>query len=157
MKGVYHMRIGDINVYNYEIKQQSDSEKVKELLKENQDELEKIKRQFENSTEDTKSSRESMKILITCLRISRRIIAGDIVPIKDHKFLREHDPALYAKSVLMRVPKKKPYKHKQLSENDKEQNKLQDESVTDSGDFNELVTHEPAQQDASGSSIDVKV
>ena len=152
------MRIKDTGIYNYEIKQQFDSEKIKELLKENQDELERIKKQFENSAEDTKSSQEAMKILITCLEISRRIIAGDIVPIKDHKFLREHDPALYAKSILMRIPKKKPYKYKQLSEDDKEQNRLQDKSVTNSVEINESVTatHDPAQPDASGSSIDVK-
>lgn len=151
------MRIKDVNIYNYDIKQQSDSEKMKELLKENQGELERIKKQFENSEEDMKNSQEAMKILITCLKISRRIIVGDIVPIKDHKFLREHDPALYAKSILMRIPKKKPYKHKQLSGDDKDQNKLQNESIADSRDSNGLIIREPIQQTVSGSSIDVEV
>ncbi|HZJ76938.1 MAG TPA: hypothetical protein VFC70_04440 [Oscillospiraceae bacterium] len=151
------MRIRDVSVYNYEIKQQSDSGKINELLEENQNELERIKEQFENSAEDTKNSREAMKILITCLKISQRIIAGDIVPVKDHKFLREHDPALYAKSVLMRIPKKKPYKYKQLSEDDKNQNKLQDKPVTNDEDFGRLITHEPTRQDVSGPSIDVKI
>ena len=151
------MRIKDVGIYNYELKQQSNSEKMKELLKENQDELERVKKQFENSAEDTKSSREAMKILITCLEISRRIITGNIVPIKDHEFLRKHDPALYAKSILMRIPKKKPYKHKQLSQDDGEQNKLQDKSVTNGQGSNESTTHDPAQPDASGSSMDMKV
>ena len=149
------MRIN--NIYNYGIKQKSNIEKERDMPNEKQDEMERIKKQFENSAEETKNSQEGMKILIMCLKISRRIISGDIVPTKDHEFLKKHDPTLYSKSILMRVPKKKPYKYKQLSEDDNDQNRLQNETIIDGENFNDLVDSSPAEQDISDSSIDIKI
>jgi hypothetical protein len=59
--------------------------------------------------------REKQKSLLLCLEIARRIAGGDTVPQADHKYLREHDSAMYAKAIMMRFPKNNPYKYKQLS------------------------------------------
>ena len=54
-------------------------------------------------------------VLVKCLTISRRIMAGDKVPQADHRYLRKHNPELYLKALLLRRPKENPIKHKQLS------------------------------------------
>lgn len=75
---------------------------------------------FGISQKQAKDERNKLKILITCLEISRRIISGDNVPYKDHKFLMDHDPTLYFKSISMRIPKENPYDYKRLSKDDKD-------------------------------------
>ena len=64
--------------------------------------------------------KDQMKIMLICLEISRRIMAGDKVPLKDHKYLLKHDPGLYGKSISMRFPKSDPDEYKQLSEDEEE-------------------------------------
>lgn len=79
---------------------------------------------MKQTAEKQKAEQDAMKVLITCLEISRRIISGDKVPPKDHQYLMEHDMALYAKSIMMRIPKKDPHEYDQLSE-DEESNSPQ--------------------------------
>lgn len=156
------MRIEGNFTYNYEIKQNSDRNQAKELLKDKQGEMERIKKEFEYLADETKQAQEGTKILITCLRISKRIIAGDIVPAKDHKFLRENDPALYARSLVARIPKKKPYKYKQLSEDDDKQNGLKDKGPTNGEGFNlspssNFSNSNSEALEGTNSRVDVKV
>lgn len=58
---------------------------------------------------------EKYKSLLLCLEIARRISGGDTVPQADHKYLREHDSALYVKAITTRFPKNNPHKYKRLS------------------------------------------
>ena len=51
---------------------------------------------------------ESMKILKTCSLIASRIMAGDKVPLKDLKYLMEHDMKGYQLAMAMRKQKAKP-------------------------------------------------
>ena len=65
--------------------------------------------------------KDKLKVMLTCLEISRRIVAGDTVPAADHQYLLDHDPALYARSISMRLPKDNPYEYEQISEDDDKQ------------------------------------
>ncbi|WP_312642006.1 hypothetical protein [Hydrogenoanaerobacterium sp.] len=81
--------------------------------------------QVETSGEQMKAEKEKLKILLTCLEISRRLAGGDKVPPADHRYLMKHDAGLYARSVMMRFPKSNPHEYKRLSKEDECQDKLQ--------------------------------
>lgn len=92
-------------------------------------EMEKYKIDFQKSDSEAKQQKDSMKVFINCMKISRRIISGDIVPAKDHKFLKKHDPALYGKSIMMRIPKEDPKKLKAVTKKEDEKIKSSDEKM----------------------------
>jgi hypothetical protein len=67
---------------------------------------------------EIKETSNKQDIALKCLIISRRIMAGDKVPVEDHRFLQKHDPELYGKAILMRLPKQDPHEYKRISEDD---------------------------------------
>ncbi len=83
-----------------------------------------INQPAEISGEQLEAEKEKLKILLTCMEIARRISGGDKVPPEDHKFLMEHDFALYARSILQRFPKSNPHAYKRLSKDDESKNVL---------------------------------
>lgn len=95
------------------------SDDLLELLKEKKKFLEGFEDQSVVDRQQLKEENKQMKILLTCLEISKRITAGDKVPPKDYNYLRKHDPSLYGRSMSMRIPKSNPRKYKQLSPNEK--------------------------------------
>lgn len=108
------MRIESINPYNQKLIGLSKKAKAEsELLGVKKSPLN------ENAGESMRSEQDAMKIRRTCLEISRRIISGDEVPQKDHKYLMKHDMELYARSISLRRHKEDPHKYKQLSEDEK--------------------------------------
>lgn len=110
---------------------------------------ERLKRETEAAKKRMEDEKNALKTYVTCLEIARRITAGDKVPTKDHKFLLEHDPALYGKALTLRIAKENPEEHKQLSEDEDQQ--TSSSSETSAGD------NEPLQQDISNVAIDIKI
>ena len=53
------------------------------------------------------------------LKIAIRIMNGDDVPLRDHKFLAEHDIDLYKKAVSLRRVNDDPEEHDALSDGEK--------------------------------------
>ncbi|AFM01623.1 MULTISPECIES: hypothetical protein [Desulfitobacterium] len=96
--------------------QQSAEEAMAEQKNQQEAYLEAMNQQMKISGEQMKGEKEKLKILLTCLEISRRLAGGDKVPQADHQYLMKHDSALYARSILMRFPKHNPHEYKQLSE-----------------------------------------
>ncbi|WP_341300641.1 hypothetical protein MHB44_20410 [Lysinibacillus sp. FSL H8-0500] len=142
-------------------KQAMDDEKQLKKQQEREQELkrqEKIAEQLKRETEATKkqmeAEKDALKIYMTCLEIARRITAGDKVPMKDHKYLIEHDPALYGKSLTLRISKEDPKEHKQLSEDEEQQ-----QHTSSTGLTNEASTdgHEVLNTDTSSSAVDIKI
>jgi hypothetical protein len=60
------------------------------------------------------------KAFAKCLKIAARVSRGDIVPVKDMKYLAEHEPDLYKQAILLRMPNPKPKKHKSLVDDEDE-------------------------------------
>ena len=89
--------------------------------KENLEKAVKAQNEMEFNRQKMNNEKEKMKIALTCLEISRRIISGDSVPYNDHKFLLKNDPQLYGRSMSMRFPKNNPFKYRQLSDKEKSQ------------------------------------
>ncbi|HHY26636.1 MAG TPA: hypothetical protein GX523_07785 [Desulfitobacterium dehalogenans] len=96
--------------------QQSAEEAMAEQKNQQEVYLETMNQQMKISGEQMKGEKEKLKILLTCLEISRRLAGGDKVSQADHQYLMKHDSALYARSILMRFPKHNPHEYKQLSE-----------------------------------------
>lgn len=71
---------------------------------------------MKQAEENGKAQQEGIKVLLTCMEISRRIISGDKVPREDHAYLMKHDMELYARSIMMRRIKEDPEEHDRLSE-----------------------------------------
>lgn len=72
--------------------------------------MEQTQREAESASQkdmlDTLS--ETMKIMKTCNLIASRVMAGDKVPMKDLKYLMEHDIKGYQLAMAMRRQKAKP-------------------------------------------------
>lgn len=123
-----------------------DQEKL-ELMEKNLRDIEQAKSQFQKVNNDTKQQKDSMKVFINCMKISRRIISGDTVPAKDHKFLKKHDPALYGKSIMMRIPKEDPKKLKAVTKKEDEKIKTAEEKMLEAAmggsNAQQLEAHNP--------------
>ncbi len=116
--------------------------------KENLEKAIKAQNEMELNRQKMNNEKEKMKIALTCLEISRRIISGDSVPYDDHKFLLKNDPQLYGRSMSMRFPKSNPFKYRQLSDKEKSQSvqelarniKISDDAGLDKNDLPEELS-----------------
>lgn len=77
--------------------------------------LEQMRQQMADMAENAEEERERERIEKLCFEISERVFAGDKVPASDLSFLRKHDSGLYARAILLRVKKRKPYGHRRLT------------------------------------------
>lgn len=98
-------------------------------LKEREQEQEMLEKQLEASRKEAESMEDMFEAFAKCIKIAARISKGDIVPMKDMKFLAEHEPDMYKQAILMRMPNDKPKKHKSLLDDDDEKT----DEVSDSG------------------------
>lgn len=83
-----------------------EEEKQKKLEREN--ELSMLNEQLESAKEQAESIADSFADLGKCLTIALRITRGDNVPMKDMKFLSEHEPDMFKQAIMMRQPKSDP-------------------------------------------------
>ncbi|HML38323.1 MAG TPA: hypothetical protein PKA19_13030 [Bacillota bacterium] len=112
------MQIENSRAYHYVNNRQLDGTQTGETLEKRLQEKDDCVQQLGIMGQQMEEERGKLKQLMTCMEISRRIAGGDKVPPADHRYLREHDPALYFKSISMRFPKSNPYQYKQLSKDD---------------------------------------
>ncbi|HBC98070.1 MAG TPA: hypothetical protein DC034_14930 [Clostridium sp.] len=157
------MRVDGIKTNKYTdsqqlIKQREKKEPVeitKELMIEKETYVNSMKQQVNLTGEQIKAEREKLKIMLTCLEISRRITAGDKVPAADHKYLLKHDSALYARSITMRFPKNNPHEYKRISE-DEEKRELKMGNADKIHCLDE-INEESSVQEVFCAEIDMKV
>lgn len=89
--------------------------------------LEAFRKQMEESDE---KSAKSISDVSKAMKISRRILNGDKVPLKDMKFLAEKFPDLYKNALMFRKQNPEPKKYKSCLDDDDE--KSEDGSVSES-------------------------
>lgn len=134
-------------------KQQQEQER-----KEKENELDMLERELKASREEAKAMEDSFKMFAKCLKIASRISKGDIVPMKDMKYLAEHEPDLYKQAILMRVPNSKPKKHKSVLDEDDEKKDAQEsaDALTPDGasDMSAAEVVEAAQSASADTSAD---
>ena len=89
--------------------------------------IDSLIKHIESADENAKSSSKSISAISTCMRIARRIMNGDKVPIKDHRFLQENCPDMYRQALLFRKVNPKPKEYKSLVEDEEEDNAREDQ------------------------------
>ena len=72
-----------------------------------------------NAQADEESDAEVQR---KCMVIAARIIAGDEVPQRDYRYLAKNNLELYCKAICMRVVRKKPRRHKPVSDDESTKN-----------------------------------
>lgn len=87
--------------------------------------LEAFRKQMDESEENSKSSISDVS---KAMKISRRIMNGDKVPLRDQKFLAEKFPDLYKNALLFKKHNPEPKKYKSCLDNEDE--KTNDNSVS---------------------------
>lgn len=65
---------------------------------------------------------EQMKIRKLCNQIAARIRAGDQVPLKDRKYLKQRDPVQYLMAILMQEANDDPKRWESLIKNEDQEN-----------------------------------
>ena len=94
-------------------------ERVEKYKNEHLSSLESARRPFASSKQQMDEEKDKMDVALTCMVIARRISGGDKVPAADHQYLLKHDPALYARSTMMRFTKNNPYEYKRFSKEER--------------------------------------
>ncbi len=108
-----------------------------------------LEMQLESAKEQGEAIEDSFSTFSKCMTIAHRITKGDKVPLKDMKYLMEHEPDLYKQAILMRQPNPKPKEHKSVLEEDDEQ--VSTEEYSENGET-PPATEMPAVQKLSESS-----
>ena len=97
-----------------------------------QAQIEAFREQFQAAVEAGEAKAEAMRMMAKALEIARRIMMGDDVPAKDHRFLAEYDAALYGKALTMRINRADPIQHESLVEDEEENGATEGTSTADS-------------------------
>ena len=79
---------------------------------------EMIASEMENIRKQGEEQAKAARIRVKCMQIAMYIMMGEKVSPEDHKFLLEHDPALYGKAVMMRVQKENQKEIKKISDDE---------------------------------------
>lgn len=100
----------------------AEERRQKQLQKEQDklSQLEMLHEELVNSNKEAEAMGESFKVYSRCLTIASRIARGDSVPMKDMKYLAEHEPDMFKQAILLRVPNDHPKKHKSVLEDEEE-------------------------------------
>lgn len=96
--------------------------------------LEAFRKQMEESEENSKSSISDVS---KAMKISRRIMNGDKVPLKDQKFLAEKFPDLYKNALMFKKQNPEPKKYKSCLDKDDEESSDKSVSSPESADSND--------------------
>ena len=114
----------------------------KAALAQKQNELSMLEQQLENSKEQGEAAADSFETFSKCLTIAQRITRGDKVPLKDMKYLMEHEPDLYKQAILMRQPNSKPKEYDSVLDEDDTETKKEDSGAASSDSGNAPVSRE---------------
>lgn len=88
--------------------------KMEQQMEESSRALKQMREQMADMAKKAEEERERERIDKLCFEISERVFAGDKVPASDLSFLRKHDSGLYARAIMLRVKKRKPYEYQRL-------------------------------------------
>ncbi|HBH96100.1 MAG TPA: hypothetical protein DDX91_10125 [Ruminococcaceae bacterium] len=88
---------------------------------------------FIKQLQETKENKSSSRVmdLAKCMKIARRIMHGDRVPMKDQKFLAEKFPDLFRNAIMFKQHNPEPKKYKSILDKDDEENSQNQSMVND--------------------------
>ncbi|MCL2853524.1 MAG: hypothetical protein FWE20_10945 [Defluviitaleaceae bacterium] len=97
------------------ISPQADECKFQEALEQMRQRMEEFFSLMRETREQADAGADSWNKKITLLKIAMRIMNGDDVPLRDHKYLARHDIDLYMKAVSLRRVNNDPEEHDAIS------------------------------------------
>ncbi len=136
-------------------KEEQEKQKAEQAKKAKENELSMLEMQLQASKEQSEGMEKSFDTMGKCLLIAMRITRGDIVPMKDMKFLMDNDPELYKQSILLRQPNDDPEKHKSVLEDEEESTENADSSGSEPSDTSSGSSPAPQVQAAASVSAPV--
>lgn len=105
-----------------EIPREKEASAKTDLFEDRSNRLSMLEEMLKNSREQSEKSEESFVDLGKCMTIAARIMNGDSVPQRDHKFLAEKYPELYEQAILMRRVNHDPKEYDPLTEDEDKEN-----------------------------------
>lgn len=81
-------------------------------------ETDEMNRLLKSAEAQAAEEKESAEVRRKCLIIAGRIIAGDEVPRKDHRYLAKHDLGLYCRAICMRIVREKARRRRAISDDE---------------------------------------
>lgn len=112
-----------------EMPQEKEASAKTDLFENRSKQLSMLEEMLKNSRDQSEQSAERFDDLGKCMTIAARIMNGDTVPQKDHKFLAEKYPELYEQAILMRRINHDPKRYKSLIEDEEEDNPLAEDAA----------------------------
>jgi len=109
--------------------------------------------ELKKAKEANKAEADGWKTKIKCMQIAMRIMAGDNVPIEDHRYLAKNDMELYSKAISMRVEKQDPKEHDRLSEDEEDRVEGAEDDNGDNNTEPAAVDSESTVAEAAPSSL----
>lgn len=140
-----------------EAERQAREEAAKKILSQQKNELSMLEEQLKNSNEQAEAAGDSFEAFSKCLTIAQRITRGDIVPLKDIKYLMEHEPDLYKQAILMRRPNDDPEKHDSVLEDEDEEARTDETSSSDSHSSSDTTSEAPAVSEVTAPAAEATV
>lgn len=132
----------------FEVPQKQEAPAKTDLFADKSNQLSMLEEMLKNSQDQSEQSAKSFDDLGKCMTIAARIMNGDTVPQKDHKFLAEKYPELYEQAILMRRINHDPKKYKSLIEDEEEENSTVTDEVAGSAPREEVLGAVPAEESA---------
>lgn len=106
---------------SYEAAELAVKEQLARQRQEMVDDFRLLQMKLEQAREAGDGMFDAIRERVLLLRIASRIMGGDNVPLEDHRFLSERDPALYMKAISLRIDNDDPYDHDRLSDEEEHQ------------------------------------
>lgn len=125
--------------------------KLAQQQEQSADAAKQMKEQLEVANAKAKAQAEVLDKAGKCMTIAGRIMAGDIVPQNDERFLAQNDSKLYMMAVSMRRQKEAPQKYRSITE--KEDGGIP-AAMSASGEVTESAEKPPATQGGDGGSTE---
>ena len=108
----------DIVVISAENKQGIEGQSLTDQQQAAKQEMDEMNRLLKNAKAQVAAEKESAEVRRKCLIIAGRIIAGDDVPRKDHRYLAKHDLGLYCRAICMRIVREKARRRRAISDDE---------------------------------------
>lgn len=106
----------------FETPQKQEASAKTDTFENKSNQLSMLEEMLKNSREQSEQSAESFDDLGKCMTIAARIMNGDNVPQKDHRFLAEKYPELYERAILLRRVNPEPKDYDSLLEDEEDEN-----------------------------------
>jgi len=114
----------DVDTVDISEETKKKTDDFQKMLDDMRSEMQALREGLKRAGEAGDGIASAWKERIKCLQIAMRIMAGDKVPVEDHRYLLEKDSELYSRAISLRVEKADPKEYDRLSEDEETRVKI---------------------------------